>query len=115
MLQAKNFQYNYVIFWNPPDIVTQQQRKEWNELKSKVTSKVGSTGKDKLLLDNYIIQLNELRNSLVKQYKLNFIPGINELNKSINVSKERIEMLKPYHLKLESEKLIRLLGNKGIK
>jgi hypothetical protein len=29
-LKAKNFQEQYIVYWNPPPIVTEAERKEWD-------------------------------------------------------------------------------------
>ena len=103
ILQAKNYQYNYVIFWKLPDIATQTEKDRWNEVLQKVNTTVNQK-----LLSTYINELNEQRSYLIKKYKLDFVPGLTEINKSITNIQEKLEVLEQSRIKLEIEEHTRL-------
>jgi len=95
MLEAKNFVGVNVIFWKPPNIISPNKIKEWNTLLYEFNQR------NELSLLN---QLNKLHFDLVKSYKLDIIPGINEIRKSIEVSENKIKKLQDLFLQKEIEK-----------
>jgi hypothetical protein len=54
---------------------------------------------DSRLLNNYILQLNTERNRLVKKYKLDFIPGLKEIEKSINELNTKRDKIQEIYIK----------------
>jgi len=97
MIQAKNYNDVYAIFWVPPPIIPPEQRKTWNDLLEKV-----KTSPKPMI---YINDLNKLHFYLIKQYKLDFIPGLPELNKSITQTSEKIEILEQNRVRVEREQM----------
>ena len=98
ILASKNYTGNYAVFWKPPNIISSVQKNQWTALVEKIKSKTN---------ENLINELNKLRFYLIKQYKLDFIPGQTEINKSISKIEEKIKKIETIYLKLQIDEIDR--------
>jgi hypothetical protein len=94
-LQAKNYEGTFVIFWNPPPIVKTSDPvfKRFNETLEQAKNIIrtfgptGPTGKGPSL-HSLILDLNAMRISMIKKYKINYKEGMDLLNKKIREQKQ---------------------------
>jgi len=110
-LEAKNYGEQYVVFWKPPAIAAQGELSKWKDTLHKVEMLYQRpqplNKKDKSLLDNYILELNTQRQFFVKKYKLDFIPGLEEVKKKIKETEAKYEILEKVRLELNKKELDR--------
>ena len=99
ILASKNYTGNYAIFWELPDIISSVQKEQWAALIEKI--------KQTPLKEGLINELNKLRFYLIKQYKLDFIPGQTEIVKSISSIEEKIKKISSIYLKAQFDEIDR--------
>jgi len=109
-LEAKNYTSSYVLFWQLPEIIPEEKRKQWKVVLDKINQKMNLpkplSENDKKLIQVYIDDLNRQRYYMVKQYKLDFVSS--DINKEITAVKEKIHVLEQIRLKFDIEELNRL-------
>lgn len=111
LLKSKNYMDNYVIFWKLPNNVSKEETKQWNDTLKLVNEQLEKQGKNENFLlneKNKILSINKLNNqhfNLIKKYNLEFIPGVEELNKNIQESQEHLNVLNKKRVTFEIEKI----------
>lgn len=105
-LQAKNYEGTFVIFWKPPPIVNSSDPllKRFNETLEaakniiSASSPTGPTGKGPSL-HSLILDLNAMRISLIKKYKINYKEGMDLLNRKLREEKEIYSQIEKVYTK----------------
>jgi hypothetical protein len=116
-IEAKNYEGYNVIYWSPPSKISQERLKKWNEILSKVKtfdkniflSQNPELFKTRLVYNSYISELNKIRHAFMRDYTLEVLPGLSDINKQIsNVQKKKNELEKMYlqreYTRLETER-----------
>ncbi len=110
-LESKNYEEKYVVFWKPPvNLLNKDELEKWNKVLHNLELlfvKQPLSENDKLLIDNYIFNLNSQRQFLIKKYKLDFIPGLEEIKKNIKQTEEKYLVLDKLRLELLQQELNR--------
>ena len=106
-LEAKNFEEKYVMLWKLPDMATQGEKDKWNDLFHKVEMLYQKQPLNTTLLNTYILDLNIQRQFLVKKYKLDFIPGLEDIKKKLKETTDKYNVLSQLRLELQKTELDR--------
>jgi len=100
LLQAKNFVGTNVLFWELPSIIPQEQHRKWNNLRNKAKQAIMTSD-----YQGFIDELNKLHFYYIKQYKLDFIPGLPEITAKISEIEKKINDLQKVFFKKQSQEL----------